>query len=154
MNKQPICQRVSNRFVAAWAHISPWLPMLRRTHAKQVAYLSWDSERGIKQLQEGHKKELADQRRILDEICNTAAKRTYRRAETSPCYQTYQISIAFDPSMFGGLHYHTDQLRFLARHVGHMVEHEIATAKFIELERNERYAQLDRMLGSTNRAGR
>ena len=113
-----------------------WPLVLRKTRDADVARAREDGRRQVTD-------DLTEERKTLRTIIDRLVQIQYRRI---PQGRTYQMTVAFDPTLFAYGPVDRGQQDYIARDIARRVEHEIATSKFIrEAEQAEmRYGPMGR----------
>lgn len=92
-----------------------------------------------------YERDLAKARKVADEISRRACLVIDRCHDIQFDRQhadQYVVQVAFDVRMLGGFRMHKD-LDFIAEHIGHQVEAEIASSRFIQSARGLEQERLD-----------
>lgn len=95
-------------------------------------------------LEDRHRKELHEAKAISESIVKETARIRFERGQRGPGHHSYRCIIEFDPDLHGiGGHY-PDHLKHIAEYVGHMVEIEVASSRFVQTAHAEEQRRWER----------
>lgn len=139
MKNDPLCERIRKRFAALKAWAWQYCPMTRGYHDKLVAMQNENHKREVRRQWDYANGQVAKAERRIDGLIDTIAKREYRSDRNF-----YTLQIALDPQAFGLMSPDRDGLQMLGKIIGHRVEAEIATSRFVQMARETRYREMPR----------